>query len=90
MWIRQNYLPTIDLAIMLDVYHALDYPKELAQSILAALKPNGKLVLVEYRAEDAAVPLKQTHKMTQAQAIKALTLLPLKWEKPLTTCLGSM
>ena len=72
---------SIDLAIMVDVYHELEYPFEVAQSMLAALKPNGKLVLVEYRAEDDNVPIKQTHKMTEAQVIKELTVLPLKWEK---------
>ena len=51
---------------MVDVYHELEYPREEAQSILAALKPNGKLVLVEYRAEDDRVQIKQTHKMTEA------------------------
>ena len=72
---------SIDLAIMVDVYHELEYPREVAQSILAALKPNGKLVLVEYRAEDDSVPIKQTHKMTEAQVIKELTVLPLRWQK---------
>ena len=72
---------SVDMAIMVDVYHELEYPYEMAQSILAALKPNGKLVLVEYRAEDDAVPIKQTHKMTAAQVKKELTVLPLKWEK---------
>ena len=72
---------SIDLAIMVDVYHELEYPHEVAKSILAALKPNGKLVLVEYRAEDDKVPIKQTHKMTEAQVIKELTVLPLKWER---------
>lgn len=72
---------SIDLAIMVDVYHELEFPREVTQSILAALRPNGKLVLVEYRAEDDKVPIKQTHKMTEAQVIKELTVLPLKWEK---------
>ena len=72
---------SIDLAIMVDVYHELEYPREVAQSILAALKSNGKLVLVEYRAEDDRVPIKQTHKMTEKQVIKELTALPIKWQK---------
>jgi SAM-dependent methyltransferase len=72
---------SIDLAIMVDVYHELEFPREVVQSMLAALKPNGKLVLVEYRAEDDAVPIRQTHKMSQTQVKKELTVLPLKWEK---------
>lgn len=80
-------LPTnsVDLAIMVDVYHELEYPREVVQSILTALKPNGRLVLVEYRAEDDSVPIKQTHKMTEAQVIKELTALPLQWQKTINS-----
>lgn len=76
---------TLDMAIMVDVYHELEYPYEVVQSIIAALKPNGKLVLVEYRAESDSVPIKQTHKMTEAQVIKELTVHPLTWEKTIET-----
>ena len=54
-------------------------------TFIAALKPNGKLVLVEYRAESDSVPIKQTHKMTEAQVIKELTVHPLTWEKTIET-----
>lgn len=76
---------SLDLAIMVDVYHELEYPFEVVQSILKSLKPNGKLVLVEYRAEDDRVPIKQTHKMTEAQVIKELTAQPLKWDKTIAS-----
>ena len=76
---------SVDLAIMVDVYHELEYPREVTQSILAALKPNGRLVLVEYRAEDDSVPIKLTHKMTEAQVIKELTSLPLRWQKTINS-----
>jgi ubiquinone/menaquinone biosynthesis C-methylase UbiE len=72
---------SVDMAIMVDVYHELEYPFEMAQSIIAALKPNGQLVLVEYRAEDDAVPIKQTHKMTEKQVIKELAVQNVKWQK---------
>jgi ubiquinone/menaquinone biosynthesis C-methylase UbiE len=72
---------SIDLAIMVDVYHELEYPFEMAQSIIAALKPNGQLVLVEYRAEDDAVPIKQTHKMTEKQVIKEFAVQNVAWQK---------
>jgi 2-polyprenyl-3-methyl-5-hydroxy-6-metoxy-1,4-benzoquinol methylase len=75
---------SVDMAILVDVYHELEYPYEMAQSILAALKPNGQLVLVEYRAEDDAVPIKQTHKMSEQQVIKELTMLPLSWQKTIS------
>jgi protein-L-isoaspartate O-methyltransferase len=72
---------SVDLAIMVDVYHELAYPYEMMQSLLHALKPNGQLVLVEYRTEDERVPIKQTHKMSEQQIIKELTVHPLKWQK---------
>ena len=58
---------SLDLAIMVDVYHELEFPYEVMQSIVRALKPGGKIVLVEYRAEDRAVPIKALHKMSEAQ-----------------------
>ena len=73
------------MAILVDVYHELDSPFEVIQSIVTALKPNGKLVLVEYRAEDDKVPIKQTHKMTEAQVIKELSVQPVKWVKTIET-----
>lgn len=76
---------SVDMAIMVDVYHELEYPFEVVQSMMKSLKPNGKLVLVEYRAEDDRVPIKQTHKMTEAQVIKELSVQPLKWDKTIAT-----
>jgi SAM-dependent methyltransferase len=58
---------SIDLAILVDVYHELEFPYEVLASIVRALKPGGRVVFVEYRAEDAAVPIKPLHKMSVAQ-----------------------
>lgn len=63
---------TIDLAIMVDVYHELAYPKEMLQALYKALKPSGKLLLLEYRAEDPSIPIKELHKMSVAQANKEM------------------
>ncbi len=63
----------IDLAIMVDVYHELLYPHEVLQSIKKSLKPNGKLLLIEYRGEDPKVAIKPLHKMTVEQVKKELT-----------------
>jgi len=71
---------SLDMAIMVDVYHELEYPFETIQSLLKALKPQAQLILVEYRAEDDKVKIKQTHKMSEAQIIKELTIHPLKWQ----------
>ena len=61
---------TIDMMLLVDVYHEFSFPYEMALSMRAALKPGGKLVLVELRAEDATVPIKTIHKMSETQAIK--------------------
>ena len=61
---------TVDMMLLVDVYHEFSYPYEMALSMRAALKPGGKLVLVEFRSEDQTVPIKTIHKMSEAQAIK--------------------
>ena len=61
---------TIDMMLLVDVYHEFSYPYEMALSMRSALKPGGKLVLVEFRSEDPTVPIKTIHKMSKAQAIK--------------------
>lgn len=58
---------TLDLVIMVDVYHEFSAPQLMLQRIRAALKPGGRLALFEYRAEDPAVPILPSHKMTKAQ-----------------------
>ena len=59
---------SIDWAIMVDAYHEFTYPKEMIESIFTALKPGGKVVLLEYKGEDPLVAIKPRHKMTQTQA----------------------
>ncbi len=58
---------SVDLAIMVDVYHEHEYPYEMLESIVRALKPGGRVAFVEYRAEDPNVPIKRLHKMTERQ-----------------------
>jgi precorrin-6B methylase 2 len=71
---RSPNLPanSIDLAIMVDVYHELRYPQEMLQAIRQSLKPKGKLLLLEYRAEDPEVAIKILHKMSVAQVNKEM------------------
>ncbi|HEY9003207.1 MAG TPA: class I SAM-dependent methyltransferase [Mucilaginibacter sp.] len=64
---------SIDLALMVDVYHELNYPHEMLQSIRKSLKPKGKLLLLEYKAEDPKVDIKPLHKMTVKQVNKELS-----------------
>lgn len=64
---------SVDVVLLNDVYHEFAYPKEMLASISHALKPKGRLVLVEYRAENAAIPVKAVHKMSFGQCKKELT-----------------
>jgi predicted methyltransferase len=57
----------IDLALLVDVYHEFSRPQEMLRGIRESLKPSGRLVLLEYRAEDPKVPIRPEHKMTAAQ-----------------------
>jgi precorrin-6B methylase 2 len=63
---------SIDLAIMVDVYHELEFPHEMLQSIRNALRKDGKILLIEYRGEDRSVPIKALHKTTVVQLNKEL------------------
>ena len=59
---------SIDLVLMVDVYHEFSEPQKMLRSIRAALKPGGRLVLLEYRKEDPEVPIRFEHKMSVAEA----------------------
>ena len=76
---------SVDLAIMVDVYHELAFPHEVLASIIRALKPGGRVVFVEYRAEDWKVPIKALHKMSEAQVRREAELHPLVWERTVAT-----
>ena len=56
-----------DLILLVDVYHEFSHPEHQLKAMHAALKPEGRVALVEYRAEDSEVPIKPEHKMTKAQ-----------------------
>ncbi len=58
---------SIDLAIMVDVYHEFNLPYEMLLAISKSLKPGGRIAFVEYRKEDPSVPIKEVHKMSEAQ-----------------------
>ena len=72
---------SIDLAVMVDVYHEFSHPFEMIDSIVQALKPGGRIVFVEYRAEDANVPIKPHHKMTVAQVRREMEPHALSWTR---------
>lgn len=61
-----------DLVLMVDVYHELSHPVRVMQRVRAALRPGGRVVLVEFRAEDPEVPIKPEHTMSKAQIVREL------------------
>lgn len=63
---------SVDLVIMVDVYHELQYPHEMLLAISKSLKSNGKILLIEYRGEDPCVHIKALHKTTVQQLNKEL------------------
>src|SRR6185436_10776375 len=73
----------VDVVLMVDAYHEFDHPREMMAAIFKALKPGGRVIDVEYRAEDEEVFIKPHHKMTEAQAIKEMQAAGLKHVKTL-------
>jgi ubiquinone/menaquinone biosynthesis C-methylase UbiE len=59
---------SVDLVLMVDVYHELSQPQAVLRHLRESLKPGGRLVLLEYRKEDPTVPIKPEHKMSVAEA----------------------
>jgi ubiquinone/menaquinone biosynthesis C-methylase UbiE len=59
---------SVDAILLVDTYHEFDYPLEMARAMTRALRPGGRLYLVEYRAEDPEIPILPLHKMTEVQA----------------------
>jgi ubiquinone/menaquinone biosynthesis C-methylase UbiE len=66
------HLPTasIDLMLLVDVYHEFSHPEQMLAAIRKSLKPTGRIALVEFRAEDPNVPIKPLHKMSKTQIMK--------------------
>lgn len=75
---------SIDKMLLVDVYHEFDFPEEMMASIHKALKKDGQLFLVEYRAEDETVPIKKLHKMSQEQAVKEMKAAGFKLKENIT------
>jgi ubiquinone/menaquinone biosynthesis C-methylase UbiE len=71
----------IDVALLVDAYHEFAYPREMMENIVKSLKPGGRVIHIEYRGEDATVPIKSLHKMTVAQARKEMEAVGLRWQE---------
>lgn len=75
----------MDVVIMVDVYHELSQPQEMLQHIRASLKPNGRLILLEYRKEDPAIPIRLDHKMSIPEVRTEVEAEGFKLDKVLET-----
>jgi ubiquinone/menaquinone biosynthesis C-methylase UbiE len=74
-----------DLILMVDVYHEFSAPFEMVQAMCRALKPGGRVVFVEFRAEDPKVPIKEVHKMSEAQVRREMAVQSLEWVQTIKT-----
>ncbi len=72
---------SVDLILLVDAYHEFSYPVEMMEGLKRALKPDGVLVLVEYRAEDPEVRIHRLHKMSQEQARREMKAAGLIWRE---------
>ncbi len=72
---------SVDLEIMVDVYHEFDKPYEMITNMVKCLKKGGRLVFVEYRKEDPSVNIKLVHKMAVAQVRKEMAIFPLDYKQ---------
>ena len=72
---------SVDLAILVDVYHELEQPFEVLASTVRAVKPGGRVAFVEYRAGDPTVPIKPLHAMTVAQVRREAAVQALDFER---------
>lgn len=83
---KETNLPAnqIDVVLMVDAYHEFSYPREMMESVVRSLKAGGRVVQIEYRGEDPAIPIKRLHKMTVAQASKEMAAVGLVWKETKT------
>ncbi len=75
---------SVDKVLMVDVYHEFSFPAEIMESIKRALRPGGKVYLIEYRGEDESIPIKKLHKMTVNQAVKEMKAVGFNLESNLS------
>lgn len=83
--INDTRLPanSVDLILLVDAYHEFSHPWEMMQSMVSAMKSGGRIVLLEYRAEDRTVPIRPLHKMTQDQVKKEMGVFGLQFVETL-------
>ena len=75
----------LDLELLVDVYHEFSKPREMLAKLREALKPSGRLILLEYRKEDPSVPIRLEHKMTVQEVRAEIEPEGFRFEKSLET-----
>ena len=74
---------SVDMILMVDVYHEFSHPFEMTEAMVKALKPGGRLIFVEFRLEDPKVPIKVVHRMSEKQVLKEMEPHPLRYVQTL-------
>lgn len=77
---------SVDAALLVDSYHEFSHPREMMEHLFMAMKPGGRVYLIEYRGEDPEVAAPALHKMTEAQARKELEDVGFEWVENRTSC----
>ena len=75
----------MNLGLRVAVYNERAYQYEGMAGVVKGLKPGGRVVFVEYKAEDRRVPIKPLHKMSEAQIKREAAVFPLDWERTVST-----
>jgi ubiquinone/menaquinone biosynthesis C-methylase UbiE len=70
---------SVDMVLLVDAYHEFSHPREMMRAVYTALRPGGRVILVEYRLEDPEVPIKPIHRMSQEQARAEMEASGLEW-----------
>ncbi|OFE11630.1 methyltransferase type 11 [Pseudohongiella acticola] len=73
----------VDVVLLVDAYHEFSHPFEMMDGINNALKPGGRVILLEYRAEDDTVPIRPLHKMSEEQVVREMSVFGLHWDDTL-------
>ncbi|MEC8859977.1 MAG: class I SAM-dependent methyltransferase [Pseudomonadota bacterium] len=74
---------SVDAVLLVDAYHEFSHPFEMMQVIYDAMRPGGRIFLVEYRAEDDTVPIRPLHKMSVEQVVREMSVFGLEWDDTL-------
>ena len=72
---------SVDAVLLVDAYHEFSHPFETMTAVVRALRPGGRVFLIEYRGEDPQVPVGPGHKLTEAQARREMEAVGLVWRE---------